>query len=127
MLTVLTEPRAYPGPNGDLARIFSTLDQILEFKRTRFPFMKDKLDHDLCLLIGKAQVEGRRTNLTYITTAELGTFSTVTRHLRRLEDLGVLHKHRPSDDRRNVCYALAPAVLDKYREYLDIWQGALAG
>ncbi|MGE0650568.1 MAG: hypothetical protein AB7P12_02290 [Alphaproteobacteria bacterium] len=113
-------------PDGELARIFSTLDQILAFKRSRFPFMKDKLDHDLCLLIGKAEIESRCANLTYITTAELGTFSTVMRHLRRLEGLGVLCKERLPDDRRNVRYRLAPHVLQKYREYLDIWQGALA-
>jgi DNA-binding transcriptional ArsR family regulator len=112
--------------DGELAKIFNTLDQILAFKRSRFPFMKDKLDHDLCLLIGKAEIEGRCANLTYITTAELGTFSTVTRHLRRLENLGVLRKQRLPDDKRNVRYRLAPHVLQGYREYLDIWQGALA-
>ncbi len=121
MFTAMTTPRS----DGDLAKIFNTLDQILAFKRSRFPFMKDKLDHDLCLLIGKAQIEGRRANLTYITTAELGTFSTVARHLRRLESLGVLRKQRLADDKRNVCYRLAPDVLHGYREYLDIWQGAL--
>ena len=122
MLTVTTTPRA----DGDLARIFNTLDQILAFKRARFPFMKDKLDHDLCLLIGKAEIEGRNANLTYITTAELGTFSTVARHLRRLESLGVLRKERHAGDKRNVCYRLAPHVLQGYRDYLGIWQGAIA-
>jgi DNA-binding MarR family transcriptional regulator len=103
----------------DLDRAFSLLKIIRDYNHSRFPFLRTRLDLDLLLFIGHCQALGRPMNLTDILTSNLGSVSTVVRHLGRLEKLGVVLKRKAAADKRNVHYFLADAHLEAMRELVD--------
>jgi DNA-binding MarR family transcriptional regulator len=103
----------------DLDRAFSLLKIIRDYNHSRFPFLRTRLDLDLLLFIGHRQALGRPMNLTDILTSNLGSVSTVVRHLGRLEKLGVVLKRKAAADKRNVHYFLADAHLEAMRELID--------
>jgi DNA-binding MarR family transcriptional regulator len=103
----------------DLDRAFSLLKIIRDYNHSRFPFLRTRLDLDLLLFIGHRQALGRPMNLTDILTSNLGSVSTVVRHLGRLEKLGVVLKRKAAADKRNVHYFLADAHLEAMRELVD--------
>lgn len=103
----------------DLDRAFSLLKIIRDYNHSRFPFLRTRLDLDLLLFIGHRQVLGKPMNLTDILTSNLGSVSTVVRHLGRLEKLEVVIKRKAAADRRNVHYFLADAHLDSMRELVE--------
>jgi DNA-binding MarR family transcriptional regulator len=104
---------------GDLDRAFSLLKIIRDYNRSRFPFLRTRLDFDLLLFIGHCQVLGKPMNLTDILTSNLGSVSTVVRHLGRLEKLNVVIKRKAAADKRNVHYFLADAHLEAMRELIE--------
>jgi DNA-binding MarR family transcriptional regulator len=103
----------------DLDRAFSLLKIIRDYNHSRFPFLRTRLDLDLLLFNGHRQALGRPMNLTDILTSNLGSVSTVVRHLGRLEKLGVVLKRKAAADKRNVHYFLADAHLEAMRELVD--------
>ncbi len=103
----------------DLDRAFSLLKIIRNYNRSRFPFLRTRLDFDLLLFIGHCQALGKPMNLTDILTSNLGSVSTVVRHLGRLEKLDVVIKRKAATDKRNVHYFLADAHLETMRELID--------
>ena len=109
--------------DGDeLDRAFSLLKIIRDYNHSRFPFLRTRLDLDLLLFIGHRQVLGNPMNLTDILTSNLGSVSTVVRHLGRLEKLGVVSKRKAAADKRNVHYFLADTHLDAMRELIEYLQ-----
>ena len=98
-----------------LFRAFSLLKSIRDYHRQRFPFLRNRLDFELLVFIGYRQSLGMPMNLTDILSASLSSVSTVVRHLGRFEKLGVVHKRKADDDKRNVRYYLAPEHLDMMR------------
>jgi len=103
----------------DLDRAFSLLKIIRNYNQSRFPFLRTRLDFDLLLFIGHCQALGKPMNLTDILTSNLGSVSTVVRHLGRLEKLDVVIKRKAAADKRNVHYFLADAHLEAMRELID--------
>ena len=109
--------------SGDeLDRAFSLLKIIRDYNHSRFPFLRTRLDFDLLLFIGHRQALGKPMNLTDILTSNLGSVSTVVRHLGRLEKLGVVLKRKAAADKRNVHYFLADAHLEAMRELVEYLQ-----
>lgn len=104
---------------NELDRAFSLLKIIRDYNRSRFPFLRTRLDLDLLLFIGHRQVLGKPMNLTDILTSNLGSVSTVVRHLGRLEKLDVVIKRKAAADKRNVHYFLADRHLQSMRELID--------
>lgn len=113
--------RADPA-GDDLDRAFSLMKIIRDYNRSRFPFLRTRLDLDLLLFIGHRQVLGKPMNLTDILTSNLGSVSTVVRHLGRLEKLGVVIKRKAAMDKRNVHYFLADAHIATMRDLIDYLQ-----
>lgn len=111
----------------DLDRAFSLLKIIRDYNHSRFPFLRTRLDFDLLLFIGHRQALGKPMNLTDILTSNLGSVSTVVRHLGRLEKLGVVLKRKAAADKRNVHYFLADAHLEAMRELVEYLQRNGAG
>ena len=106
----------------DLDRAFFLLKVIRDYNHSRFPFLRTRLDLDLLLFIGHRQALGKPMNLTDILTSNLGSVSTVVRHLGRLEKLGVVLKRKAAADKRNVHYFLADAHLEAMRELIEYLQ-----
>jgi DNA-binding MarR family transcriptional regulator len=106
----------------DLDRAFSLLKIIRDYNHSRFPFLRTRLDLDLLLFIGHRQALGKPMNLTDILTSNLGSVSTVVRHLGRLEKLDVVIKRKAAADKRNVHYFLADAHLESMRELVEYLQ-----
>jgi DNA-binding MarR family transcriptional regulator len=106
----------------DLDRAFSLLKIIRDYNQSRFPFLRTRLDLDLLLFIGHRQVLGKPMNLTDILTSNLGSVSTVVRHLGRLEKLDVVIKRKAAADKRNVHYFLADRHLESMRELIEYLQ-----
>lgn len=106
----------------DLDRAFSLLKIIRDYNHSRFPFLRTRLDLDLLLFIGHRQVLGKPMNLTDILTSNLGSVSTVVRHLGRLEKLEVVIKRKAAADKRNVHYFLADTHLASMRELIAYLQ-----
>lgn len=115
-------PEAVDLSGDDLDRAFSLLKIIRDYNHSRFPFVRTRLDFDLLLFIGHRQVLGRPMNLTDILTSNLGSVSTVVRHLGRLEKLGVVLKRKAAADKRNVHYFLAESHLEAMRELVEYLQ-----
>lgn len=111
----------------DLDRAFSLLKIIRNYNYSRFPFLRTRLDLDLLLFIGHRQVLGKPMNLTDVLTSNLGSVSTVVRHLGRLEKLGVVIKRKAVTDKRNVHYFLADTHLEAMRELNEYLQRNGAG
>lgn len=106
----------------DLDRAFSLLKIIRDYNHSRFPFLRTQLDLDLLLFIGHRQVLGKPMNLTDILTSNLGSVSTVVRHLGRLEKIEVVIKRKAAADKRNVHYFLADTHLASMRELVEYLQ-----
>lgn len=116
---------ASPSPESDdrrgdgLDRAFRLLKLIRDYNHSRFPFLRTQLDFDLLLFIGHRQTLEKPMNLTDILTSNLGSVSTVVRHLGRLEKLGVVVKRKAATDKRNVHYFLAQNHLTAMRELME--------
>lgn len=102
--------------DDDLSRTIYLLNQLDDFQRQRFPFLRGRVGLNILLAIGHRQACGMPMTLTEILDADLTSISTVVRNLRQMEKHGVLIKRKASNDKRNVLYLVTPENLSKLRE-----------
>jgi DNA-binding transcriptional ArsR family regulator len=103
------EPIALSGPHGDRAPLFSALGDGTRLR-----------------LIGTLSHGGARSITELAGDSEL-TRQAITKHLRILEDVGLVNAERRG---REVRFSLMPKPIDEARKYLDLvskrWDGALS-
>jgi hypothetical protein len=74
----------------------------------------------LVVEIGYYEEQGRRLTLKSLLSLKLGAPATVHRRLRRLVDLGSIHKRRAGHDRRICHLETDPSVRMRFANYLKV-------
>ena len=95
-------------------------------QRARAPIFAALGDQTRLLLVGRLS-EGRRYSITQLTEGSRLTRQAVTKHLRVLESVGIVHGVRAG---RESLFEFDPGPIEEIRKYLDLvseqWDRALA-
>ena len=95
-------------------------------QRARAPIFAALGDQTRLSLVGRLS-EGRRYSITQLTEGSRLSRQAVTKHLRVLESVGIVHGVRAG---RESLFEFDPAPIEEIRKYLDLvseqWDRALA-
>ena len=100
--------------------MFQPLRRLQAFTQEHFPCLVSPVDNALVIKIGYFQEQGRPLTLKGLLLLKLGAPATVRRHMKRLVDLGLVHKRRANHDRRLFHLEIDSSVRTRFAKYLKL-------
>ena len=97
--------------------IFSQLGKIRAFEQKYLPHLVTREDCDIVRIIGLHHERMKPLLLKQLFLEGISSFSTVSRRLKRLRELGYVLVDSPGLDRRSILLSLSPQVLKTYLRY----------
>jgi len=100
--------------------MFQQFRKLQAFEHQHLPYLQSPLDSVLIAEIGHYQEQGRPLTVKRLLLLELGAPATVSRRLRRLVRLGLVHKRQARHDGRISLLEVDPMVRRTYGKYLKL-------
>jgi hypothetical protein len=97
--------------------VFSYLSKIRAFEQKHLPDLVTREDCDIVRIIGLYQERLKPLLLKQLFLEGISSFSTVSRRLKRLREIGYVLVDSPGLDRRSILLSLSPQVLKTYLRY----------
>jgi DNA-binding MarR family transcriptional regulator len=104
-------------------KLYATLRKIREFERQQLPLLKSMTDFDIVIEIGYAQEQEQLLTPKQLFLLNLGSPTTVRRHLVKLIDRGAVRTRPNTNDRRSTNLILTPSTHRLLSKYGKVFAG----
>lgn len=98
-------------------KLYAALRRIREYERGQLSYLKSIVDFDIVVEIGYADEEGEPLTVKRLFLLNIGSRTTVRRHLARLIEAGAVTRQTRKDDHRAAVLTISSSSHERLFDY----------